>query len=75
MKHLVALLACAALLAPAYAQQTPQETFKKAEDGAGRLFQGMGQEIKKAQDSMSKSGKKDEKKVEKKPEKAKEEKK
>ena len=62
MKYLVALFACAALLAPAYAQQTPQETFKKAEDGAGRLFQGMGQEIRKAQDSMSKGSKKDEKK-------------
>ena len=66
MKHLVALLACAALFAPAFAQEgakdSTKEMFKKAEKGAGQLFQGMGQEIKKAQDSLSKGAKKDDKK-------------
>ena len=69
MKHLIALLACAALIAPALAQEgakdSTKEMFKKAEKGAGQLFQGMGQEIKKAQDSMSKGSKKDDKKPEK----------
>jgi hypothetical protein len=71
VRPVVALLTCAALIAPALAEESTKEMFKKAEKGAGQLFQGMGQEIKKAQDSMSKGSKKDDKK----PEKAKEEKK
>jgi len=62
VRKLIALLAGAALIAPALADDSAKETFKKAEKGAGQLFQGIGQEIKKATDSLSKGGKKDEKK-------------
>jgi hypothetical protein len=65
VKPAIALLFCAALAAPALAEESTKEMFKKAEKGAGQLFQGMGQEIKKAQDSMSKGSKKDDKKPEK----------
>ena len=65
MKQVIALLICAALAAPALAEEGAKEMFKKAEKGAGQLFQGMGQEIKKATDSMSKGSKKDDKKPEK----------
>jgi len=61
VKHVIALLACAALIAPALAEDV-KDSFKKIEKGTGQLFQGMGQEIKKATDSASKGGKKDEKK-------------
>jgi len=69
VKHVVALLTCVALIAPAFAEDgakdSLKEGFKKTEKGAGQLFQGMGQEIKKATDSMSKGSKKDDKKPEK----------
>jgi len=61
-KRFAALLACAALIAPVLAQDAIKDTFKKIEKGTGQLFQGMGQEIKRATDSASKGGKKDEKK-------------
>ena len=61
MKRTAALLACAALATAALAEDSAKDTFKKAEKGAGQLFQGIGQEIKKAEDSLKKSGKKDDK--------------
>ena len=63
MKRLLALLACAALVAPALAEDAAKDTFKKVEKGTGQLFQGIGQEIKKATGSVSKGGKKDQKKA------------
>jgi len=65
VKQVIALLIYAALAAPALAEEGAKESFKKAEKGAGQLFQGMGQEIKKATDSMSKGSKKNDKKPEK----------
>ena len=62
-KHIAALLACAALIAPALAEDAVKDTFKKIEKGTGQLFQGIGQEIKKATDSVSKGAKKDGKKA------------
>ena len=62
-KRFAALLACAALIAPALAEDAVKDTFKKIEKGTGQLFQGMGQEIKKATDPASKGGKKDGKKA------------
>ena len=44
----VEAIACAALIAPVLAQDAIKDTFKKIEKGTGQLFQGMGQEIKKA---------------------------
>ena len=63
MKRFLALLACVALAAAALAEDTLKECFKKTEKGAGQLFQGIGQEIKKATDSMSKGSKKDDPKA------------
>ena len=65
MKQLAALLASATLAAAALADDSTKDMFKKAEKGAGQLFQGMGQEIKKATDPKSKESKKDGKKPEK----------
>ena len=63
MKRLLASIAGAALIAPVLAEDAAKDTFKKVEKGTGQLFQGIGQEIKKATDSVSKGGKKDEKKA------------
>jgi hypothetical protein len=65
MKRLVVLLACTALAAPTAAQDSNKDMFKKTEQGAGKLFEGMGQEIRKFQGSKAKDAKKDEKKAEK----------
>ena len=61
MKRLATLLACATLATAALADDSAKDMFKKTEKGAGQLFQGIGQEIKKAGDSLTKSSKKEEK--------------
>ena len=58
MRRIAIFLACAALTAPAWAEDTVKDTFKKVEKGTGQLLQGIGQEVKKAGDSVSKAAKK-----------------
>ncbi len=58
MKKFLVLLACAAGLAPALADEAIKDGAKKAEKGMGQLLQGIGQEVKKAGDSVSKAAKK-----------------
>lgn len=63
MKRWLVSIACAALVAPVLAQDTAKDAFRKVEKGTGQLLEGVGQEVKKATDAVSKAAKKDDKKA------------
>ena len=65
MKRFLVFLACVAGIAPTLADEAIKDGAKKAEKGMGQLLQGIGQEIRKATDSVSKAAKKDGKPAEK----------
>ena len=58
---LVAILACAALLAPALADEAVKDKAKKAESSLGRMLEDVGKKVWIAPDSAGKAAKKEKK--------------